>query len=660
MRSVDGPQAERARLEAASRWRILGEKWAGNLAELRRDGVPFDLVVFTGDLGDWGHPTDYPRALAFLRETCTALDVSLDWLFIIPGNHDIDRKAQVAAWKWVRNKFGDDPRAYSEWMAGLGSRKLRRNHRRDQLLERQQAFWAAVAKDLGRSELEPRNSPHKRLGYRQPVTLPGLSQPIHVIGLDTAWLAGDEYDGGKLRLTEHQVSLLTTDGGAPLRGFRLALMHHRLVDLADVADARRWMADRIDLLLHGHQHEPTADLFQGPDHQLLVLATGCLYEGDEGDRYPNAYQVIDLALDEHSRPRSAEIRFRGWSSRGLFWGDDALLYQSARRGHLRLGRGERGWRFEEGREEQRETTLASDTALGEKPAFDSGAPNPSLSQADLFDSTTGRPTGRQYLFDHKQPASQVPYERHEGNTVVNLVEPNASNVPRHLSLRFIIGKYKGAEFRLPTSGMIRVGRASELEVVLAEDRMSRIHAEILISHGVVTISDQGSTNGTYVNAKRITGTARLVMGDRILVGTSLIRLAAATGSGPGLEEARKHVEMHSATQGIGTLDRMSGLLDEIPLEDLLRLLTTSRKTGVLTVQAETEFGRIYLSDGEVVGAFISSNGDMSGRGAFLEIFTWRIGIFEFRHATTIGSVFGVIEDETEHLLADGLNGIPRS
>lgn len=657
MRSVDGPQAERARLEAASRWRILGEKWAGNLAELRRDGVPFDLVVFTGDLGDWGHPTDYPRALAFLRETCTALDVSLDRLFIIPGNHDIDRKAQVEAWKWVRNKIGDDPRAYSEWMAGLGPRKLRRNQRRDQLLERQQAFWAAVAEDLGRSELEPRNSPHKRLGYRQSVKLPGLSQPIHVIGLDTAWLAGDEYDGGKLRLTEHQVSLLTTDGGAPLPGFRLALMHHRLVDLADMADARRWMADRIDLLLHGHQHEPTADLLQGPDHQLLVLATGCLYEGDEGHRYPNAYQVIDLVLDQHSRPRGAEVRFRGWSSRGLFWGDDALLYQSARRGHLRLGRGKRGWRFEEGREEQRETTLASNPVLGERPAFDSGTPNSQLSQVDSFDSSTGQLTGRKYLPNDSQPASQVPYEKHECTTVVNLVEPNASNVPRYLSLKFIIGKYKGAEVQLPASGIIRVGRASELEIVLAEDRVSRIHAEVLISHGIVTISDQGSTNGTYVNAKRITSTARLVMGDRILVGTSLIGFVAATGSGPGLEEARKHVEMHSATQGIGILDRMSGFLEEIPLGDLLRLLTTSRKTGVLTVQAETEFGRIYLSDGAVVGAFVSSNGEMPGRGAFLEIFAWKIGVFEFRHSPVMGSVREAIDDETEQLIADGLGNV---
>jgi len=91
MRTVEGPQAERARLEAASRWRVLGEKWTVHLAELRKDRVPFDLVVFTGDLGDRGHATDDPRAFAFLRETCAAPDVPLERLFVIPGNHDIDR-----------------------------------------------------------------------------------------------------------------------------------------------------------------------------------------------------------------------------------------------------------------------------------------------------------------------------------------------------------------------------------------------------------------------------------------------------------------------------------------------------------------------------------------------------------------------------------------
>lgn len=172
------PQAERARLEADARWRVLGTKWMANLVELRKDGVPFDLVVFTGDLGDWGHPTDYPRAIAILKQTCTALDVPLERLFVIPGNHDIDRGIRRAAWESLRSDIAKDLPLYSKWMADADVKVLRDDNRRDQILERQQAFWDAVATELGRPELGPWNSPHKRLGYRLAVTLPRLSQPI--------------------------------------------------------------------------------------------------------------------------------------------------------------------------------------------------------------------------------------------------------------------------------------------------------------------------------------------------------------------------------------------------------------------------------------------------------------------------------------------------
>jgi tetratricopeptide (TPR) repeat protein len=346
--ATGGPQKDRARLEADSRWRVLGEKWMDNLAALRKDGVSFDLVAFTGDLGDRGHATDYPRAITFLKETCAALGVPLTRLFVIPGNHDINQNTQREAWESLRSDISADPGAYSQWMAGVDG-KLRGDGRRDQILERERAFWDAVTIDLGRPELGPRRSPHQHLGYVQEMTLPGLSQPIHVIGLDTAWLAGDKHDSGKLWLTEHQVSLLTTTAdGSPLPGFRLALMHHRLADLADGADARKQLADRVDLLLHGHQHELTVDVLQGPDKQLLVLAAGCLYEGDERHRYLNTCQVIDLELDENARPRRAEVRFRGWSQRNFFWGDDALLYENAPGGRLRLRNGTAGWYFDEG------------------------------------------------------------------------------------------------------------------------------------------------------------------------------------------------------------------------------------------------------------------------------------------------------------------------
>ena len=231
--------------------------------------MPFDLVVFTGDLGDRGRPEDYPNAIAFLKQTCAALGVPLDRLFVVPGNHDIDRSIEREAWESLRRDAPQDPDTYTA---------LRDDRRGYRILERQRAFWDAVAVGLGRPELSPWSSPQPRPGYRQTVTLPGLARPIHVIGLDTAWLAGDDHDRGALWLTRDQVARLTAaEGAAPLPGLRIALAHHGLTDLADPAETHELLAGRVDLLLHGHQHGPAGSVVRGSAHQLSVLGAGCLY-----------------------------------------------------------------------------------------------------------------------------------------------------------------------------------------------------------------------------------------------------------------------------------------------------------------------------------------------------------------------------------------------
>jgi 3',5'-cyclic AMP phosphodiesterase CpdA len=71
-RGADGPQGARARREAPFRYRVTRDEWDKNLAAIQEDGRPVDLVVFTGDLGDWGHATDYAMGVEFLERRCAA------------------------------------------------------------------------------------------------------------------------------------------------------------------------------------------------------------------------------------------------------------------------------------------------------------------------------------------------------------------------------------------------------------------------------------------------------------------------------------------------------------------------------------------------------------------------------------------------------------
>ena len=72
--------------------------------------------------------------------------------------------------------------------------------------------------------------------------------------------------------------------GEPLDGFRLALIHYPLTELADGTYCQRLLADRVDLLLRGHLHEPEPAEWADPDRRLRQVAAGCLYEGHGADR----------------------------------------------------------------------------------------------------------------------------------------------------------------------------------------------------------------------------------------------------------------------------------------------------------------------------------------------------------------------------------------
>src|SRR5262252_5813683 len=90
---------------------------------------------------------------------------------------------------------------------------------------------------------------------------------------------------------------------------------------------------------------------------------------------------------------------------------------------------------------------------------------------------------------------------------------------------------------------IIIGRSSDLDMVLVEDMVSRKHAKISTQTGQITIQDLGSTNGTFVNGEKIKK-VRLKEGDRILIGTSIIKLVTADGSsGMQLSEAEARSRM---------------------------------------------------------------------------------------------------------------------
>jgi adenylate cyclase len=79
-------------------------------------------------------------------------------------------------------------------------------------------------------------------------------------------------------------------------------------------------------------------------------------------------------------------------------------------------------------------------------------------------------------------------------------------------------EHAGGE-RVPIIGACSIGRAPSNAVVLNDERVSRRHAIIQAQEqGESWLADLGSSNGTYLNGRRLSEPARLADGDRIEVG----------------------------------------------------------------------------------------------------------------------------------------------
>lgn len=88
-------------------------------------------------------------------------------------------------------------------------------------------------------------------------------------------------------------------------------------------------------------------------------------------------------------------------------------------------------------------------------------------------------------------------------------------------LSFLTGPLAGYEFEMPEAATI--GRDLSNDIVLPDSTVSLVHCKLFSQNNRVFITDLGSTNGTYVNGKRIINT-ELIDGDMVLIGDSKIRI----------------------------------------------------------------------------------------------------------------------------------------
>lgn len=82
----------------------------------------------------------------------------------------------------------------------------------------------------------------------------------------------------------------------------------------------------------------------------------------------------------------------------------------------------------------------------------------------------------------------------------------------------------GRGTKVPLSGELTIGRAAGCQLSLDDAYASQIHARLFCRDGHWMVEDLGSTNGTYLNGRRVSGAAVIARGDRLQVGNTVMEL----------------------------------------------------------------------------------------------------------------------------------------
>jgi len=213
-------------------------------------------------------------------------------------------------------------------------------------------------------------------------------------------------------------------------------------------------------------------------------------------------------------------------------------------------------------------------------------------------------------------------------------------------LRFVSGRYDGQDFPLDDRRSYIAGRSTEVDLILADDAVSRKHARFYPSRGRIWVRDLGSRNGTIVNGEHVERHC-LREGDRIAIGSSLAKVRRAD---PGAVSKRAG-EAHRTTDLSNR--SMAGSIEDIPLMDVLQWLATSRKSGTLRVRDPDadRVGSLHLREGRVFYASITGASELAPEKGLIRMLNWKRGSFEL-DSDEIEEVPKEISMSLEHMLME--------
>lgn len=235
------------------------------LLEREREQQPLDLIFVTGDLAQSGRAEEYVLVVELLERLMAATGVARERVFVVPGNHDVDR----VVGRWLLRTLSGDEQAI-EFFVDAKSREFHAKK------------LAAYAESMG-----------ALLGASRPLGLKVGAEAVEIVevrgvrvaiaSFSSAWFAQGDDDREKLWLGEANVNGALERIADEEASFAIALIHHPLRDLHpdDAARVEPLFERGFDALLRGHLHADKTRSLATQRGGYVELAAPAAYQGSQ-------------------------------------------------------------------------------------------------------------------------------------------------------------------------------------------------------------------------------------------------------------------------------------------------------------------------------------------------------------------------------------------
>ncbi len=268
---------------------------------IHKDLKKIDFIVFSGDVTFNGKKAAYDAAVKYLFTPLlevTGLDASR--LFLVPGNHDLDRQIATLFREQILKCFTSD-----EIIKECLSKKAEQ-----EILSKPFEAYENFAKPYAEGNLS---------AYASYYSFTVGDKKIALLGFNSALLSGrGDTDYGNLFIGEYQVSKPLEKAKAEA-DVRIAVLHHPLEYLTaeDQSTMESRLKKGVHFILHGHPHKGSVTIQRIPVGDCMIVPAGATYHRhiDANPNYISSYNFMHLDFETGN----GQAYLRKWDETSGCW-----------------------------------------------------------------------------------------------------------------------------------------------------------------------------------------------------------------------------------------------------------------------------------------------------------------------------------------------------